>query len=197
MDQKIGIKDLFKIFITFFRIGAFTFGGGYAMLPIMQREVIDRKNWIKEEELIDIYAVSQSLPGVIAINSSTFIGYKLAKKKGAVAATLGMIMPSFIIITIIAMLFKRLEDIPIVQAIFRGIRPTVVALISTAAIKIAKSAIKDKVALLIAVAAFITSIVFDIHVIFIIIAGAILGIVLCNLFPGLLNSNAKKGVKNK
>lgn len=197
MNQKIGIKELFKIFITFFRIGAFTFGGGYAMLPIMQKEVIDNKNWIKEEELIDIYAVSQSLPGVIAINSSTFIGYKIAKKKGAVAATLGMIVPSFLVITIIAIFFTRFQDEPIVEAVFRGIRPTVVALISTAAIKIAKSAIKDKVALLIAVAVFITSIVFDIHAIIIIIAGAVIGIVLCNLFPSLLNSNAKKGVNKK
>lgn len=197
MDQKVGFKELLNIFFAFFRIGAFTFGGGYAMLPLMQKEVIDKNKWIKEEELIDIYAVSQSLPGAIAINSSTFIGYKIAKRKGAIAATLGMIMPSFLVITIIATFFTRFQDVPVVQAIFKGIRPTVVALISTAAVKIAKSAIKDKVALLIAIAAFITSIVFDIHSIIIIIAGAVAGIVLCTLFPSLLNSGSRKGVSKK
>jgi chromate transporter len=196
-NRKISIKELFQIFFAFFRVGAFTFGGGYAMLPLMQKEVVEKKKWIKEEELIDIYAVSQSLPGAIAINSSTFIGYKIGKRIGAIVATLGVIMPSFIIIAIIAAFFSRFQDEPIAQAIFRGIRPTVVALISLAAIKIAKASIKEKVALFIAIAAFIIVMFFDIHAIFVIIGGAITGIVICKLFPNLIDSNNKKGVNKK
>jgi chromate transporter len=194
MGYRTGLKNLYEIFITFFRIGAFTFGGGYAMIPLIQREVVDKKKWIKEEEIIDVFAVSESMPGAIAINSSILIGYKINGKKGACAAALGVILPSFIIITLIATFFSKFQENPFVKAAFKGIRPAVVALISIAAVKIGKAAIKDKVSALITTAAFILVIVFDVHAIFAIVGGAVAGVALCKVFPNRLNDNDDKGV---
>ena len=127
-------------FKTFFRIGIFTLGGGYAMIPMIEAEVVDKHKWVSKEEFLDLIAIAQSCPGVFAINMSTFIGYKLRSTRGAISCTLGTALPSFFIILMIAMFFHRFEDNPVVAAIFRGIRPAVVALIAVPTFNLAKSA---------------------------------------------------------
>ena len=128
------------LFKTFFKIGMFTLGGGYAMIPIIEAEVVDRYKWVTKEEFLDLIAIAQSCPGVFAINLSIFIGYRLRRVGGAVAAALGTALPSFIIILLIAMFFHRFQDNPVVAAIFRGIRPAVVALIAVPTFNLARSA---------------------------------------------------------
>lgn len=127
-------------FTTFFKIGLFTFGGGYAMIPMIEDEVVGRRKWITKEEFLDLVAIAQSCPGVFAINISTFIGYKLRRTKGALVTSVGTALPSFIIILLIAMFFHSFQDNKVVAAIFRGIRPAVVALIAVPTFKMAKSA---------------------------------------------------------
>lgn len=127
-------------FATFFKIGLFTFGGGYAMIPVIETEVVDKHKWVSKEEFLDLIAIAQSCPGVFAINISTFIGYKLRRVPGAIAATLGTALPSLIIILLIAMFFHSFQDNPVVASIFRGIRPAVVALIAVPTFNLARSA---------------------------------------------------------
>ena len=127
-------------FKTFFRIGAFTIGGGYAMIPMIECEVVDKHKWLSKEEFLDLIAVAQSCPGVFAINMSIFIGYKLRKIKGAIAASIGTALPSFVIILLIAMFFHEFQDNEVVASIFRGIRPAVVALIAVPTFNLARSA---------------------------------------------------------
>jgi chromate transporter len=127
-------------FKTFFKIGMFTLGGGYAMIPIIEADVVDKHHWVSKEEFLDLIAIAQSCPGVFAINISIFIGYKLRKVGGAIACALGTALPSFLIILAIAMFFHQFEDNPIVAAMFRGIRPAVVALIAVPTFNLARSA---------------------------------------------------------
>jgi len=127
-------------FKTFFKIGAFTLGGGYAMIPIIESEVVEKHRWIERREFLDLIAIAQSCPGVFAINISVFVGYKLRRLRGALCTALGTALPSFIIILLIAMFFKRFQDDPTVAAMFRGIRPAVVALIAVPTFNMAKSA---------------------------------------------------------
>ena len=127
-------------FCTFFKIGLFTIGGGYAMVPLIEEEVVNKKQWITQEEFIDLLAVSQSVPGVFAVNFSIFIGYKLRKFPGALALALGAILPSFLIILAIALFFHQYKEYKVVENIFKGIRPAVVALIATPTFSMAKSA---------------------------------------------------------
>ena len=127
-------------FKTFFKIGMFTLGGGYAMIPLIEAEVVDKHKWISKEEFLDLIAIAQSCPGVFAINISIFIGYKLRKERGALATAIGTALPSFLIILAIAMFFHQFQDNPVVASIFRGIRPAVVALIAVPTFNLAKSA---------------------------------------------------------
>lgn len=127
-------------FKTFFRIGMFTLGGGYAMIPIIQNEIVERHKWMSEDEFLNVLAIAQSCPGVFAINISIFIGYKLRKIKGAVCTCFGTALPSFIIILLIAMFFHSFKDNKIIEAMFRGIRPAVVALIAVPTFNLAKRA---------------------------------------------------------
>ena len=131
---------MWEAFKTFFKIGAFTIGGGYAMIPVIESEVVDKHKWVSREEFLDLIAVAQSCPGVFAVNISIFIGYKLKQTKGAVITTLGTILPSLLIILLIAMCFRQFQDNEIVASIFRGIRPAVVALIAVPTYNLAKSA---------------------------------------------------------
>ncbi|MBQ9093757.1 MAG: chromate transporter [Prevotella sp.] len=133
------MASYWQIFITFAKIGAFTIGGGYAMLPIIQNEIV-RRGWLKEEDFTDIVALAQSAPGLLAVNISIFTGHKLRGTKGSIVATLGSILPSFLIILAIAMLFSGYQDNPTVIKIFKGIRPVVVALIAVPMINMAKTA---------------------------------------------------------
>ena len=127
-------------FKTFFKIGIFTLGGGYAMIPLIEEEVVNKKQWVTKEEMLDLIAIAQSCPGVFAINIATFIGYKLNKTRGAIATTIGTALPSFLIILLIAIFFHQFEDNKVVAAMFRGIRPAVVALIAVPTFNLAKRA---------------------------------------------------------
>ncbi len=168
-------KKLMTMFLSFFKIGAFTIGGGYAMLPLIEKEFVEKQGWVSHEEMVDILALVQSVPGVIAINSSIFIGYKVAGVPGALAAAAGMIIPSFVTILVIAMLFINVQDNQYVQKAFAGVRSGVTALILLAAVKLGKSVIKDLFSVLIAAAAFIALVVFDLHAIIVILLSAVLG----------------------
>ena len=136
----LSIKGMKEAFLTFFKIGVVTFGGGYAMIPMIEEEVVNKHHWTDKEELLDLIAIAQSCPGVFAINISTFIGYKLNKKAGAFCTTLGAALPSFIIILLIAMFFHQFADNKVIAAMFRGIRPAVVALIAAPTFRLAKTA---------------------------------------------------------
>ena len=171
------MKRLLEIFAVFFKIGLFTIGGGYAMLPIIQKEVVETKCWMDDEEFLDAISLTNSLPGPLAINAATFVGYRVCKVKGALAAVLGAASPSVIIILAVAMVFSNLTEYPVVQHIFDGIRPAVVALILYAVIKLAKSAkITEYFNWIIALAALAAIAVFGLHPIVVIVAAALYGL---------------------
>ena len=171
------MKRLLEIFAVFFKIGLFTIGGGYAMLPIIQKEVVETKGWMDDEEFLDAISLTNSLPGPLAINAATFVGYRVCKVKGALAAVLGAASPSVIIILAVAMVFSNLTEYPVVQHIFDGIRPAVVALILYAVIKLAKSAkITEYFNWIIALAALAAIAVFGLHPIVVIVAAALYGL---------------------
>jgi len=190
------IKQLKDIFVTFFKIGLFTFGGGYAMIPLIEKEIVEKKKWVEREEITDILAISQSIPGAIAINSATFIGFKTSGSKGALAATLGVILPSFFIISIIAAFFSKFGNNHILKSIFSGIRPAVVALIFFAVYKVGKTSIKDKTGLIVSIIGLVLIIAFNIHVILVIIGGAVFGLVVYKFWPGKVNEILGKEDKN-
>lgn len=134
------MNPYFQLFKIFFKIGAFTIGGGYAMVPIIEDQIVIKRKWLSQEDFIDLLAVAQSAPGILAVNISIFIGYKLKGFKGAVISTLGSVLPSFLIILSIAMFFQTFKDNTYVEKAFKGIRPAVVALIAAPTFTMAKSA---------------------------------------------------------
>lgn len=140
------------LFLTFMKIGMFTIGGGYAMLPLIQREVVDR-GWLSKEDFVDVFAVTQSLPGIFAVNISIFVGYRLKKTPGAICCALGTILPSFLIILLIALFFTQVRDNEWVERAFKGLRPAVVALIVVPCLTTARSIKLTKLQLIIPVAA--------------------------------------------
>lgn len=146
------------LFATFFRTGACTFGGGYAMLPILQRDVVEKKGWATEEELTDYFAIGQCTPGVIAVNTATFIGYKYKGIPGGIVATLGIVCPSILIITIIALFLRSFADLPAVAHAFAGIRACVCVLIFNAVLKIWKATVIDLPTALIFIIVFLLSV---------------------------------------
>ena len=166
------LRDLFS---TFFHIGLFTLGGGYAMIPIIETKVVDEKHWISREDLTDLIAVAQSCPGIFAVNISIFIGYKLRRGKGALAATVGTALPSFLIILAVALFFHQFQDNSIVAATFRGIRPAVVALIAAPCFRMAKTAKISKYNIWIPIAATILIWLLGVNPIWIILAAGIGG----------------------
>ncbi|HHW01311.1 MAG TPA: chromate transporter [Thermoanaerobacterales bacterium] len=166
------------MFWAFFKIGAFTLGGGFAMIPLMKVEMVDKQKWIKEEEFLDIIAVTQSAPGAVAINSSIYIGYRLAGLLGAVIATLGTVLPSFLIILLVVMFYADMKSNKYVERAFKGIYPAIVVLILAAAINLWKAAFRDKTGIAIAVIALFALIVLDIHPILVILISGLAGIVL-------------------
>ena len=127
-------------FLTFLKIGLFTIGGGYAMIPLIEREVVERRQWLSREDFLDLMSLSQALPGVFAVNFSIYIGHRLRGLRGSLALTAGIVLPSFVIILLVAMFFSAFADNRLVEAIFRGVRPAVVALIAVPCIKLGKSA---------------------------------------------------------
>ena len=171
------MKELFDLFWTFCRIGALTFGGGYAMLPLIQKEIVANKKWSTEKEILDYYAVGQCTPGVIAVNTATFIGFKLRGVIGGIVATLGVIFPSIVIILIIASFLQNFANLAIVQSAFAGIRVAVVALIITTVVKLLKSSVKDYLGVIIALATFIISAFFGLSPVYIVIAAGLIGFI--------------------
>lgn len=152
------MKELVNLFMAFARIGAFTFGGGYAMLPMLQKEIVEKNHWATEDEIMDYYAIGQCTPGIIAVNTATFVGYKNKGIPGAIAATLGMIAPSIVIITIIAAFLQNFADLAIVKHAFNGIRACVCVLILNAVSKLAQKSVVDKICLAICIAVLVLSI---------------------------------------
>jgi len=166
--------NLFKLFAIFAKIGATTFGGGYAMLPILQREIVDKYKLATEKELLDYYAIGQCTPGVIAVNTATFIGHKISGIKGAIVATLGVVTPSLIIIMLIAGLINQFSDYEIVQKAFVGIRICVAALIINAVINLWKNSIVDKYTLSVFGIVLLLALVTSISPIYLMIGAGIL-----------------------
>lgn len=171
-------KLLAQLFVSFAKIGVMTFGGGLAMLPMLERELVESKKWVTNEEILDYYAVGQCTPGIIAINTATFVGYKQSKVLGAVCATLGMVFPSLVIISVIAAVLSNFADIPAVQHAFAGIRIAVCALITSAVIKLAKSNVRSLAQIIIAILAFVIIAVFGASPVVVVIGSAVVGLVL-------------------
>lgn len=166
------------LFTTFFRIGLFSFGGGYAMLPLISREIVDHWHWLTPDQFVDIVAVSGVTPGPIAINAATFVGKKVAGFWGSAAATLGVVMPSFIIMLILAYLMKRYSKLAVIQNMFRGIRPVVVALIASAGIFMVQESVTLVSQGIIAVATLVLSLKTKIDPILLLVLAGVVGVLL-------------------
>ncbi len=173
--------QLWELFWTFAKMGAITFGGGMAMLPILQREVVDAKGWATEEELTDYYAIGQCTPGIIAVNTATFIGQKYGGVPGGIAATLGVVFPSLVIISFLAALISNFADLPWVRNAFAGIQVCVCILIFNAVIKLLKKSVVDKRTAAIFLLVLAGGVFLDISPVWFVLASAAAGIVLKNL----------------
>ena len=172
---------LFKLFLSFAKVGVMTFGGGYAMIPILEREIVEKHGWASSEELMDYYAVGQCTPGIIAVNTATFIGQKQAGILGGIVATLGIVFPSLVIISVIAGIITNFADIPVVKSAFAGIRVCVCVLIFNAVVKLWKGAVPDKAAMCLCLAVFVLSVFLDISPVFYVVVCAAAGILLTRL----------------
>lgn len=177
-NKKVKLSELF---LTFARIGVMTFGGGYAMIPMLERELVDGHDWVTNEELMDYYAIGQCTPGIIAVNTATFVGNKLAGTLGGICATLGVVFPSLVIIMMIAGVLTNFSDSEAVKHAFAGIRVCVCVLIFNSVIKLYKSAVKDKVALGIFILVLGMSLIFDVSPIWFVLVSAAVGILAVNL----------------
>lgn len=174
-------KKLFQIFWTFLKIGPVTFGGGYAMIPLIEREVVEKKKWVSHGDVTDVFAIAESIPGAIAINSSTFIGYRIGGVRGAIAALLGVFLPTFLIVITLSIVFLQIQNNPKIEAAFHAIRASIVALIVYAGYMIGKTAIIDKTTLVISLGSMGLLFFLHLHPVLIIFSGIILGILLVNI----------------
>lgn len=171
------MQILLELFISFFKIGAFSFGGGYAMLPLIEEEVVQIHSWITTSEYIDILAIAEMTPGPIAINSATFLGYKVAGVFGSAVATFGVVLPSFLVMSLIFHFVFKFKNSPYVEWVFKGIRPVVLGLIAAAAISVGRSAFVDIPSLIIAVLLFYIVVFRKFNPILAIVLAGVLGIV--------------------
>lgn len=169
------MKSLGKLFLIFFKIGAFTFGGGYAMLPIIYRELCENRDYIAEKDMEEIVVLSQAMPGALAVNCATQVGYKLYGKKGAVICALGVVLPSYIVIVCLAGLLLKYSDNHYLIGAFNGIRAVVVGMILAAAVKMFKPIAKDKLGIIIMITTIIAAVVIDVNPIVFILIGGIIG----------------------
>ncbi len=170
-------KLALQLFSVFFKIGAFTFGGGYAMIPFIQKETAEKRKWITEEEILEIIAIAESTPGTIAINSATFVGYRVAGFWGSAFATFGVVLPSFLIISIIAMLLQNFADLEPVRFAFFGIRAGVLALLFKALWTMYKKAPKNLISYIIMGASFLAVAILKINVLMVLIGCALTGLI--------------------
>lgn len=177
LKKDYSIKSLLTLYYTFAKIGTFTIGGGLAMMPMLQKEIVEKRGWITEEELLDYYAVGQSTPGIIAVNVSTFVGYKLSGIIGGIFATLGMVTPSWIIIMILAGLINSISDYPMVQKALRGVNVAVAALLTSVIVNFAKKTIKNWINAVCALVAFALVFFLKVQSFYIILGAIIIGII--------------------
>lgn len=175
------MKKYWELFSSFARVGALTFGGGYAMIPLLEREIVKRRHWAEEEELMDYYAVSQCTPGIIAVNVATFVGYKVGGPLGGVIATLGVVTPSLLIILLIASVLTNFADLPAVKSAFAGIRVCVCVLIFNAVLKLWKKAVVDKGSLILFLAVFLLSLFLNASPVLMVLLCAAAGIALTRM----------------
>ena len=175
-NNKSNMKDLWKLFYEFFKIGLFTIGGGLAMIPLMQKIAVDDNGWVTEEEMVDAIAVSYAVPGVVAINIATYIGKKKFGMLGAVLGTLAVTLPSFLCIVLIVLFLDQFENSRIVQGTFAGLKAAACGLIAIALYRLGRQVLKDAFAWIVAAASFVLIIVFGVNAIWTIIGGAALGI---------------------
>ena len=171
----------FQLFWTYLKIGTFTLGGGYAMLPLIQREVVDRQRWIDEEEFLNMIALAQAAPGLIAVNSAIFIGWRVGGWRGVAGAVLGAVLPSFLIILAIATVFAEWKELPALEAAFKGIRPAVVALIAAPLVKMARAAKISWFTLLIPIAAALLIWLGHVNPVWVILATIIITLVIVDI----------------
>lgn len=172
------MKKLLALFTAFFKVGILTFGGGYAMLPMLQREVVERNGWITEEEILDCYAIGQCTPGVIAVNTATFVGFRQAGIGGAVAATLGVIMPSLLIITVLSGIIRRFSHFEVIRHAFAGIRVAVCVLVGQAVVRLWKKGVKGARGIAVCAAALVLSALFGVGAVWIVAGALVLGLLL-------------------
>lgn len=184
-----------ELYWTFVKIGSLTFGGGIAMLPMMQSELIDKKNWVTEDEILDYYAVGQSTPGIIAVNVATFVGYKEGGILGGIIATLGIITPSIVIITLLANLIDSIDHYPNVQKALKGINVAVCALITDSTINFAKKTSKDFVSILIMILSFSLIFFLNVKSYAIILGAALVGVIVYFLEKKFKKSSSLKNAK--
>lgn len=172
------MKKLWALFCSFFCVGLFTFGGGYAMLPMLQKEIVAKHGWATETELLDCYAIAQCTPGVIAVNTATYIGYKIAKFWGSVFATIAVVLPSLIIIGIIASLLRNFSEYAVVNYAFAGIRVAVAVLVGKALISLYKKGVKGALANAMFIVAFLCTVLTDISPVILVLAAVLLSVIL-------------------
>lgn len=182
------MKILGELFLTFMQVGGLTFGGGYAMLPILQREVVEKRGWATDEELTDYFAVGQCTPGIIAVNTATFVGQKQAGVLGGIVATLGIVAPSLVIISILAGFINTFAELAVVKNAFAGIRVCVCVLIFNAVCKLWKGSVKSKLALAIFAVVTLGSLFFDLSPVLFVVVAAVLGICLEQFAPAARKS---------
>ena len=175
------LRGLGELFVSFARVGVLTFGGGYAMLPMLQREIVEKRRWATEEELTDYFAIGQCTPGVIAVNTATFVGQKQGGVAGGIVATLGVVFPSFVIITFLAALLSNFADLPAVKNAFAGIRVCVCVLILNAVVKLWKKTVVDVPTLVIFALVFGLSLFLDVSPVLFVVASGVAGAVLGSL----------------
>ena len=175
--MKNTFKKAMRLFLTFFKIGAFTFGGGYAMIPLIQKEVVEDKQWITDDDILEIIAIAESTPGPIAINSATFVGYRVCGFWGSFFATFGVVLPSFVIILAVSALLGEFQNIPVVQYAFNGIRAGVLALLLKALWTMYKKSQKSAVAYIVMGAAFVLTAFLKVPVLAVILGCAVVGLV--------------------
>lgn len=168
--------SLWTLFLSFFKIGAFTFGGGYAMIPIIEKEAIEKQHWITDSDMLDIIAIAESTPGVLAVNTATFVGYKVRRFWGSLVATLGVVLPAFVVISILSYCIAQVRDNLWVAAAFEGIRAAVVVLILNAVFKLAKGCEKNWFSYALMAVAFLLVALLNLPVIPVILGAALLGI---------------------
>lgn len=175
--MKTKLKNALTLFLTFFKIGAFTFGGGYAMIPIIEKEICDKHKWLKGEEILDIFAIAESTPGPIAINSATFVGFRVAGFFGAFCATFGVVLPSFVVISLISLVLKEFSEYKAVKYAFMGIRAGVLALVIKALVSMYKKCPKGLFSYILMIVALLLSALTSVNVIYIIIGCAVVGLI--------------------